>query len=1177
MHNILTAIDHGHSINVTGLRGGAAALLIGRAVTKSNSLIFCITPSVQQSEILANDLKLFTDIQILLYPAYEIPPYTPLSPDNRTVASRLATLYRILTTTLPLIVISSAEALLRRTIPANKLSDLAELVISNEEIDQEKLSHRLIMSGYERTGLVQAMGEFSVRGGIMDVFPPGFDYPVRFDFFGDMVESVRLFDPVSQRSIEQIDEIELVAVHDVLLPQPKSTEFKMMVDRFDDLSATLGWESTQVSAILERLKNQQRFPGIEFLLPLFYQSAASPFSYIKPKTTTFIIDPPGISRSINLLWQKINLNHQKAQTSHAPVLPPNDLFLNITAFNNSLGQLNNIRLYDFASSEMEPGELIEVTAGNHILLKQQITIDRRKQEVLQPLAAMIIEWLDNRETVCLACHSSRHVKQMAEMFARYNLPTMELMLPAKTDPLDSSNNLLLAEYPLSQGFDLPAEQLHYLSADQLFGLKQTVPVKKDGKPPSFLSATSFEELNHGDIVVHKVHGLGLYEGLVNLEFNGIISDFLQLTYQNGDTLYVPVDQLNIVSQYKGLTDKKPKLDKLGSKGWISRQSKVKEAVWYIAQDLLNIYARRQLEKSRAFSRPGEMYQEVEESFPFEETTGQHKAINDVIADLTTEQTMDRLICGDVGYGKTEVAVRAAAKVVEDNYQVAILAPTTVLVEQHSKTFRERFAGFAVRVESLSRFKTSMEQKQIVNDLAAGRVDIVIGTHRLFSKDIVFKRLGLLIIDEEHRFGVTHKEKLKKIRANVDVLTLTATPIPRTLQFSLLGIRDLSVISSPPEHRRTVKTFVAVYDDLVIKEAVSKELKRGGQVFLVHNRVHSINKVALNLQQLVPQARVAVAHGQMSGKNLEEIMVRFVRREVDVLVSTTIIESGLDIPSANTIIINRADQLGLAGIYQLRGRVGRSSTQAYAYLLVPSLDNLSKDAQQRLRALMDCNELGGGFKLAMNDLQIRGGGNILGVSQSGNIAAVGYDLYLELLQQTVLTMKRKAEMGDLAILAEEIEPEINLRISAYIPSQYISDINQRYLAYRRISCLDQEEALLDLQDELRDRYGMLPPETINLFKIVALKGDLKRLRIKKLELGVSSLVFTFDEQTAVTPQTIMRVVAQYMNNSRFINDTKLIIETLEIDAPDIILKTTKKILRVIIENDIKHRKYEGSLS
>ncbi len=625
---------------------------------------------------------------------------------------------------------------------------------------------------------------------------------------------------------------------------------------------------------------------------------------------------------------------------------------------------------------------------------------------------------------------------------------------------------------------------------------------------------------------------------------------------------MPVDRINTISKYNGLTDKAPVLSRLGSKAWSITKQKVQEAVWKVAQHLLTLYARRKVITGTAFSRPDALFQELEESFAYDETPGQIKAITEVMHDLTTEQCMDRLVCGDVGFGKTEVAIRAAFKVAADGYQVAILVPTTVLAEQHVATFKERLQGFPVTIDCLNRFRSSAEQRQILKDLAAGKIDIIIGTHRLLSKDVVFKRLGLLIIDEEHRFGVTHKERLKMLRTGIDVLTLTATPIPRTLQMSLLGVRDLSVINTPPVNRQSVKTFIAKYSELVIKEAIVRELQRGGQVFLVHNRVHSIHDLAFKVQKLVPEAKIAVAHGQMPGKNLEEIMVSFVRKEVNVLICTTIIESGLDIPNANTIIINRADRMGLAEIYQLRGRVGRSKEQAYAYLLVPSLELLSKDAKQRLRALMDYNELGGGFKLALSDLQIRGGGNILGESQSGTIAAVGYDLYLDLLQRTVEDLKRHGEFGEGGggpAESAEIDPEINLKVSAFIPEEYIPDLDQRYIAYRRIASVASELEAVDLQEEFVDRYGHLPPATMNLFNVVTLKLELKKLKISKLEEAPSALVISFANNTPASPERILLYVEHHKKTARLTPDSRLVVK-VPTASTESIFDTVRKILR-----------------
>jgi len=738
-------------------------------------------------------------------------------------------------------------------------------------------------------------------------------------------------------------------------------------------------------------------PALKFL-PLFYpdpdQTPATLFSYLPADTRLIAIDPGSGRKTSELVHERILANYSVARDKQTPALLPEQLFLTPEQLEAEMRRFRQLFCSDFP----DRGEnSFALTTTNHQLLKQDISLQRKKRGLLGPLNDQIRAWQEQESRIILCCRSPRHARNLKELLENHQHTVEFLPAPLNLPHLAAqppSSTLFLCDHPLSEGFTLVDQKIHLLSESELFGEMRLG--NKGGKSKNRRALgdpVRFSELKSQDIVVHRDHGLGIYHGLLTMEIQGIKNDFMLIEYKGGDKLYLPVDRLNLISRYEGLSDREPKIDKLGAQSWQGAKARVKEEVWKIAQELLTIYAQREIRQGRRFSPPGELFHELEESFPYDETPGQDKAITETIDDLTSEQPMDRLICGDVGYGKTEVAVRAAFKVVEDGCQVAILVPTTVLAEQHLKTFKERMAGFPVTVDCINRFRSSSDQRRIIRELAEGKIDIIIGTHRLLSKDVVFHNLGLLIVDEEHRFGVSHKEKIKKFKAEVDILTLTATPIPRTLEMSLLGIRDLSVISSPPEHRRPVKTFVARYDELVIKEAVSKEMRRQGQVFFVHNRVKSIHRMAATVQNLVPEARIGVAHGQMEGKDLEAIMVRFVSGKIDVLICTTIIESGLDIPSANTIIINRADALGLAEIYQLRGRVGRSSTQSYAYLLVPSLDDLSRDSKDRLQALMDCNELGGGFKLAMSDLQIRGGGNLLGVSQSGHIAAIGYELYL----------------------------------------------------------------------------------------------------------------------------------------------------------------------------------------
>lgn len=1137
-----SAAQGNNRLTVGGLRGSSPALLISMLAAAENCC--CIVPDEHQVTILEEDLRLFSDVRILTYPGYEIPPYTPLSPDQLTIAARLSTLYQLLEPGARFILIVSAEALMRRVMPKEVLARSAELIMAGEEYAQDELITTLIQSGYEQASLVQTVGEFSVRGGIIDIYPPPFagtgktlqDGPIRLDFFGDTVESLRLFDPISQRSQQELQEAILLPVSDILFPRSTTEADNGILRHLAETAAEQQWDSEQTAQIGEQIARRHRFSGIEFFLPLFYQGYEPPSStvldFLPAATRLISLDPQAGRKSTELVHERILANFAMAGQRQTPALPPGDLFLDPEQLEEEQARFPQLYCSDFCHHGETPFTL---ATTNHQLLKQDIGLQRKKRGLLAPLNDQIRAWQEQGDLVILCCRSSRHARTLAELLEKHR-HAIEFV-PSPLDPLHlatrpSTDSLLLCDHPLSEGFTLVEQKVHLLSESELFG-EMRLGSKKSGRQKKG-EPVRFAELRDLDVVVHRDHGLGIYHGLVTMEIQGIKNDFMLIEYKGGDRLYLPVDRLNLISRYEGLSDREPRIDKLGTQSWQSAKSKVKEEVWKIAHELLNIYARREMRQGRRFSPPGELFHELEESFAFDETAGQDKAITETIDDLTSDQPMDRLVCGDVGYGKTEVAVRAAFKVVEDGFQVAILVPTTVLAEQHAKTFRERMTGFPVTVECINRFRSSTEQRRIIKDLAEARIDIIIGTHRLLSKDVVYHNLGLLIVDEEHRFGVSHKEKIKKIKAEVDILTLTATPIPRTLEMSLLGIRDLSVISSPPEHRRPVKTFVARYDDLIIKEAVTKEMRRQGQVFFVHNRVKSIHRMAAAVQELVPEARIAVAHGQMAGKDLEAIMVNFVGGKIDVLICTTIIESGLDIPSANTIIINRADTLGLAEIYQLRGRVGRSSTQSYAYLLVPSLDDLSRDAKDRLRALMDCNELGGGFKLAMSDLQIRGGGNLLGVSQSGHIAAIGYDLYLDLLQKTVADLKaRGVHGGGTPEAVEELDPEINLQISAYIPESYIPDVSQRYIAYRRISSLaTADEALhADLEDELVDRYGTLPAETLNLLQVVSLKKELAGLRISKLEKGKDNLVFSFLKTTPIDPALLLRYLQTGRNQHK----------------------------------------------
>lgn len=1128
IQQIHTRLKTEKAVTVTGLRGSSTAWLASELASELTCC--CIVPDDHLIPIVIQNLQLFTNTPIFSYPGHEIPPYTPLSPDPRVTATRIATLYQLAETSTPKIIVTSIEAVLNKVLPKTQLTKKVELVIAGESCDRDELVANLIALGYDKVSLAKDTGDFSVRGGIIDIFPPAFpredgqflNSPIRLDFFGDTIESIRTYDPFSQRSTGELEEAILLPTKELISWENGALSTKKTLGLLQQRANQYGWDNDLTYTMMEKVKTGQGIAGIEFFLPLFFPDTplSCLFDFLSPDTQIFFMDAAAISGSMKLSYERIENNFLEVQSLKHPALPPSELFLNQEEVKKHLQRFNQIHCTDLVENE----DVVHFITTSHQVLKQDISRRRGKEGVLVPLVEKITDWQQNGEQVIVCCRSSKHTKTLADLLSKHHRNLEIVEAPINIEKLVSDNALLLCDHSLSEGFSFPDKKIHVVSESELFG-EMRLGGKKQRKK-SFGEPIEFSELGKDDIVVHRDHGLGIYKGLKTVTVHTITNDFMVIAYRDNDKLYVPVDKINLVSRYQGLSDKEPRIDKLGTLNWKTTTKKVKEEVWKVAQELLDIYAKREIKSGRRFSAAGALFQELEESFPYDETPGQDKAITDVIHDLTNDQPMDRLVCGDVGYGKTEVAIRGAFKVIEDGAQVAILVPTTVLAEQHLKTFRERLQNFPVRVECLNRFRTAKEQKDIIKDLSAGKIDIVIGTHRLLSKDVQFKDLGLLIIDEEHRFGVAHKEKIKKMRAEVDILTLTATPIPRTLQMSLLAIRDLSVISSPPEQRRPVKTFVAQHDELVIKEAVSRELRRHGQTFFVHNRVKSIYKMADTIGRLVPEARIAIAHGQMNTKELENIMVAFVNKEIDVLVATTIIESGLDIPSANTIIINRADMLGLAEMYQLRGRVGRSSTQSFAYLLVPSLDSISKDSRERLRALMECNELGGGFKLAMNDLQIRGGGNLLGISQSGNIAAIGYDLYLDLLQKTVADLRARSVHGAIDSMQDELDPEINLQLSAFIPPNYISDINQRYVIYRRIAALatSEDAHFADIRDELVDRYGPIPNETEALLKIIDIKRTLISLRISKLEHGKNAIVFSFLDDTPLQPTQILQYIA-----------------------------------------------------
>ncbi|MEE8399739.1 MAG: transcription-repair coupling factor, partial [Desulfobacterales bacterium] len=719
----------------------------------------------------------------------------------------------------------------------------------------------------------------------------------------------------------------------------------------------------------------------------------------------------------------------------------------------------------------------------------------------------------------------------------------------------ANGQVVLCIGQLSSGFSWPMESVAVITEDEIFGAKHHRRSLSPSKSPS--EAMAFEDLQNGDHIVHVEHGIGQYQGLSKLKLDGVTNDFLLIVYKGGDKLYLPVDRMGMVQKYVGVDGVEPAIDKLGGQSWDRLKKKIKKSAEKIAKELLDLYAVRKVAKGHAFQQEDSYFRDFEAGFTYDETEDQLKAIDAVLRDMKQPTSMDRLICGDVGYGKTEVALRASFVAVHDGKQVAVLVPTTVLAEQHHATFSSRFDRYPVHIACLNRFRSAAKQREILAGLASGTIDIVVGTHRLLQKDISFKDLGLVILDEEQRFGVKDKEKLKKLRHTVDVLALTATPIPRTLHMSLLGVRDISIISTPPEHRQAIITQISEFDEALIAEAIHSELNRGGQIFFLHNNIHSIGPMSRRLQQLVPRVRLGVAHGRLKEAELERVMLRFVNGEIDMLVCTTIIESGLDIPAANTILVNRADRFGLAQMYQLRGRVGRSAEQAYAYLLMPRGASIGRDAQKRMKVLMEHSNLGSGFQIAMSDLKIRGGGTILGGEQSGHIAAVGYDMFLKLMAESISELKGEP-------ILEPLEPEINVMMSAFIPESYISDIDQRMLAYRRLARMVALEEIADFKGEIVDRFGPLPGEMSNLLLKIMLKVLAVKAGVKRLDLAGSQLMLSFSEAHLSNPSGLLDMIANENSSFEFTPD-HILKTRLSAGRQGRLIEQMKKILKEIAQH------------
>ncbi|MFA5110315.1 MAG: transcription-repair coupling factor [Desulfobaccales bacterium] len=1064
-----------------GLTPGAGAYLLARFFHRIQRPVLLVTPNVNFHEHFFKDLTFYLgseavrptgpESRVLLFPAHEVLPFRELSFDADVSSARLGAAYVALTAREPFFIVAPALALRQKLPPETRIRNLLAYVVPGEELARPDFLQHLLEGGYERRPVVEERGEFSVRGGVIDLFPPLYPQPVRLEFWGDEVESIRLFDPASQRSQASLDDLSVLPANEVVL------------DAAVKEHALAGRRRRQDPEFWHQVNEGRHFPRIERHLQEFYDQPPTLWDLLPPDTVVVEWDPLTVGQELQKL-EEAAAGEPQGWLDQTPWEDQRRRFAHIFCPSLPLGHPDQERDITFQVEK------------NDQLAEELAQAGGEAGRLIPALAQRLEDWRNSGFHLILVSLNKHRAERLARLLSEEGLAVEFIPAPA----WEAGNRVEITVGELTGGFRLLSEGLIVLTEDEALGFRPEGRRRKASLPLQDL--TSLADLAEGDYVVHLDHGVGIYRGLVKLTVGSEVNDFLDLEYQGGDRLYLPVDRLNLVQKYLGVEGVSPRVERLGGKSWERAKTRVKKAVEKIARELVDLYAMRRVLPGHHFSPPDPVYREFEATFEYEETPDQLQAIADVLADMTTDKPMDRLICGDVGYGKTEVAVRAAFKAAMDGKQVAVLVPTTVLAEQHYDTFRQRLAHFPLEVRALSRFKSPAEQKRILADLAQGKVDILIGTHRLLSKDVTFRDLGLAIIDEEQRFGVKQKERLKEWRRTVDVLTLTATPIPRTLQLSLTGLRELSLINTPPENRRAIRTYVCLPEAAVIQSAIRRELVRGGQVFFVHNRVRSLPTWARYVQELVPEARVAMAHGQMAEKELERVMVRFWRREVDVLVCTAIIEAGLDIPAANTIIINRAHAMGLAQLYQLRGRVGRSQAQAYAYLLVPDEAALSTEAQKRLKALMEFTELGSGFRIAMHDLQIRGAGNLLGQAQSGHLADVGYELYLQLLEEAIRGFKGEP-------LEEATpDPEIHLPVAAFLPEDYVPDVQQRLALYRRLSGRLTLEMVKDLEDEFLDRFGPLPPEGRNLLEVVRAKHLLRQLGVKRLDMADSTALLQF---------------------------------------------------------------------
>ena len=1127
----------GQPLRVGQLYGCSSGLLLAEQTARYDGLSVIVCSDMADAEKVEHEIRFFShrSPEIFRFPDLETLPYDQFSPHQDIISERLKCLASITRASNGLLILP-ISTLLQKVTPPEFIHARSLSLKIGDISEPAELREKLVLYGYRNVSQVEEHGEFVLRGSILDLFPMGSSLPYRIEFFDDEVESIRSFDVEGQRSLQKLDEISLLPAQEFPLDEQAIKTFRQNFrERFDIDPNTC----TVYRDVSEGLSS----PGIEYYLPLFFDQLVSLFDYL-PANCQFLIDQSAFESS-KLFRQQVEERYESRRYDlERPLLSPDELYLQV----NNLEALIDARPCTFYSLFKYSDE-DELTLNYNTQAIPQLTLNNQSETPDAALQAFIKK--PAFEKILFSAESAGRREFLSELLQHYGIrPTM---VNSFGDFLSNqSSRLFIIASPLQSGLTLAAAGFAIIAESQLFGERAKQSRRRKYKKTRDAESTiqSLADLHEGAAVVHEDHGVGRYRGLKTLSVSGIETEFLCIEYANNDKLYVPVSSLQLISRYAGASDENAPLHRLGSDHWNRIRKKAQQKIHDIAVELLEIQARREALRGFGHELSLDEYQSFASEFPFEETPDQENAIQAVIEDMQAPRPMDRIVCGDVGFGKTEVSMRAAYIAASSGKQVAVLVPTTLLAQQHYQNFLDRFADWPIRIASLSRFTSKKLLDQTLIDLANGKIDILIGTHKLLSESIKYSDLGLVIIDEEHRFGVRHKEKLKALRAQVDLLTMTATPIPRTLNMSLSGMRDLSIIATPPMQRHAIKTFVSRWNNDTIIEGCQRELKRGGQIYFLHNEVRTIEKMASELQELLPDARIGIVHGQMKEKDLEQAMLDFYHHRCNLLVCTTIIESGIDVPTANTIFINRADKLGLAQLHQIRGRVGRSHHRAYAYLIVPHERSMTADARKRLQAIESLEDLGVGFTLATHDLEIRGAGEILGDEQSGQITEIGFTLYTELLERAVQSLKSNLEIDFDAPLMRA--SEVDFHVPALIPESYIPDIHNRLIDYKRISSAADNEILRDLQVELIDRFGLLPEPLKNLLRISQIKLLTVALGIEKIDMGEHNGKIIFNPKPNIDPMKIIQLIQS---------------------SPDLYRFDGKQTLRIVCRNDELEQRFK----